>query len=50
VNTNSFDVNTFHSDDVSGHKQKSIQPGTESSRDVFSSDTGQGRQSGLKPD
>jgi len=42
--------NTFDSDDVSGRKQKSIHPDTEASRDVFSSDTGQGRQSGLKPD
>ena len=43
-------LNTFDSDDVSGRKQKSIHPGPEASRDVFSSDTGQGRQSGLKPD
>ena len=41
---------TFDSDDVLGRKQKSIHPGPEASRDVFSSDTGQGRQSGLKPD
>jgi len=43
-------INTFDSDDVSGRKQKSIHPGPEASRDVFSSDTGQRRQSGLKPD
>ena len=43
-------LNTFDSNDVQGRKQKSIPRGTEASWDVFSSDTGQGRQSGLKPD
>jgi len=42
--------NTFDSNDIQGRYAEIDPTGMEASWDIFSSDTQQGRQSGLKPD